>query len=133
MSSFCKGMSKLNMIYTLPLSGHNHNQGLYIFLPNNPFLRYLSMYKRNSVFKQSTQLLISYLTVNYSIIMLLLSLLLSSLLSIEGTTYLTVNTHMESPEISEQLEMVDLLDLGDRNRRMVKPKLDNSALLRNCY
>ncbi|XP_034471607.1 protein screw [Drosophila innubila] len=34
---------------------------------------------------------------------------------------------MESPEISEQLEMIDLLDLGDRTRRMVQPQFHNSA------
>ncbi|XP_060666374.1 protein screw [Drosophila nasuta] len=61
-----------------------------------------------------------------------LSLLLSSFLCVQGTTYMTVNTHMESalpaPRVhNEQLEMVELLDLGDRTRRMEAPKLHNSA------
>ncbi|KAM8715081.1 hypothetical protein ACLKA7_002173 [Drosophila subpalustris] len=34
---------------------------------------------------------------------------------------------MELPVLSEQLEMIDLLDLGDRPSRMMQPKFHNSA------
>ncbi|XP_064553546.1 protein screw [Drosophila montana] len=48
--------------------------------------------------------------------------LLSSYLGVVGTTYVTVDDHMEPTTLAEQLEMVDLLDLGDRPRRMAQPK-----------
>ncbi|XP_017152171.1 protein screw [Drosophila miranda] len=50
-----------------------------------------------------------------------------------SSTYIDVNHHMETPPIydtrplSEQMEMIDLLDLGDRPRRQAQPNLHNSA------
>ncbi|KMY91073.1 protein screw [Drosophila simulans] len=49
-----------------------------------------------------------------------------------ATTYVTTNSHIEMPiyqkrPLSEQMEMIDILDLGDRPRRQAEPNLHNSA------
>ncbi|XP_017095545.2 protein screw [Drosophila bipectinata] len=64
--------------------------------------------------------------------MFLLILLTSFIYFVVGTTYVTTNNDAEMPIYqkrpqSEQMEMIDILDLGDRPKRQLNPKLDNSA------
>lgn len=64
--------------------------------------------------------------------MFLLILLTSSIYFVVGTTYVTTNNQAEMPIYhkrpqSEQMEMIDILDLGDRPKRQLNPNLDNSA------
>ncbi|EDW75972.1 uncharacterized protein Dwil_GK19051 [Drosophila willistoni] len=60
----------------------------------------------------------------------ILPILLATFVS--GTTYITTNPHMntqvfEERALSQQLEMIDLLDLSDRPRRQAVPNIYNSA------
>lgn len=64
--------------------------------------------------------------------MLNVFLLTSLFYAASATTYVTTNNHIEMPiyqkrPLSEQMEMIDILDLGDRPRRQAEPNLHNSA------